>query len=679
MTVFWLLGLMIGCGGEPVSAWSLADAGPDVVVSVGDIATFDGYGSMGESFVWDFGDGESGEGLSVEHVFLAPGNFTAVLSATGEDGSVSTDTVKVTAYRAPLSRGESHSSTIAVHSGSQSIWVVNPEADSVSMLSFGGELLGELATCEHPRTLAISGTEVAVACEYGAALQIIDINTAQTVSLYQFPEGSSPYGVAASEAGWWVTLQGSGQVSNINNGNIEYYDVGPDPRGVAVGGDGRVYVSRWRSTDEVGVVYELSGEDLILSYDYTPDSDTTSRGVPTLIETPVVSPDGGFLYVPGHQGNTSRGLLRDGLDLTFETTLRAIVRGVNLDTGEEDLNLAKQIDERGRTVAIEVSELGNLLYLLHPGTETVTVLDAYTLAPAGSLRDVGASPNGLVLSPDGETIYIQAWLDREVRAFDVGDLSSLVEPLWSTRTIALEPLSAAELLGKRVFYNSSDTRMAESGYITCSHCHPDGRDDGLVWDFSDRGEGLRNTTSLLTLGELGTNPLHWTGNFDELQDFENDIRGGFGGSGFLTEEQWAATSDALGAPKSGLSEELDALSMFVMSLGMLESPYEPPVGGESAFIAAGCEDCHPAPMFTDSLSDDPIRHDVGTISTSSGGRRGGEIDGFDTPTLLGVHLTAPYLHDGSAPDLSTAIRLHDSAESLTDESIDLIEGYLLSL
>jgi hypothetical protein len=216
--------------------------------------------------------------------------------------------------------------------------------------------------------------------------------------------------------------------------------------------------------------------------------------------------------------------------------------------------------------------------------------------------------------------------------------------------------------------------MAESGYLTCAHCHPDGRDDGLVWDLSDRGEGFRNTTSLLTLGELGINPFHWTGNFDEIQDFENAIRGGFGGTGFLTEEQWAATSDALGAPKSGLSEELDALSTFVMSLSMLDSPHEAPVGGESAFIAAGCEDCHPAPTFTDSLIDDPIRHDVGTISPSSG-----ELDGFDTPTLLGLHLTAPYLHDGSAPDLATAIRFHDSAESLTDESIELIEGYLLSL
>ncbi|HYV29198.1 MAG TPA: hypothetical protein VFA77_16815, partial [Candidatus Eisenbacteria bacterium] len=37
----------------------------------------------------------------------------------------------------------------------------------------------------------------------------------------------------------------------------------------------------------------------------------------------------------------------------------------------------------------------------------------------------------------------------------------------------------------------------------------------------------------------------------------------------------------------------------------------------------------------------------------SGDRLGGPLTGIDTPTLRGVAYTAPYLHDGSAPDLTS--------------------------
>jgi hypothetical protein len=53
-----------------------------------------------------------------------------------------------------------------------------------------------------------------------------------------------------------------------------------------------------------------------------------------------------------------------------------------------------------------------------------------------------------------------------------------------------------------------------------------------------------------------------------------------------------------------------------------------------------------------------VRHDVGTIHAGSGQRLNQPLDGFDTPSLLGVWGTAPYLHDGSAPTLAAAIAAH---------------------
>ena len=119
------------------------------------------------------------------------------------------------------------------------------------------------------------------------------------------------------------------------------------------------------------------------------------------------------------------------------------------------------------------------------------------------------------------------------------------------------------LHGKQIFYDATDPRMNEDGYISCASCHLDGGHDGRVWDFTDRGEGLRNTTTLIGRRGLGHGNVHWTGNFDEIQDFEHDIRSTFGGDGFLTQAQWQAgtVSDPLGQPKEGLSAELDALAM----------------------------------------------------------------------------------------------------------------------
>ena len=76
---------------------------------------------------------------------------------------------------------------------------------------------------------------------------------------------------------------------------------------------------------------------------------------------------------------------------------------------------------------------------------------------------------------------------------------------------------------------------------------------------------------------------------------------------------------------------------------------------------AGVDDLYDPEVaaFTDSALG--VRHDVGTIHAGSGSRLGGPLDGFDTPSLLGVWGTAPYLHDGSAATLDAAIAAHTAA------------------
>ena len=52
--------------------------------------------------------------------------------------------------------------------------------------------------------------------------------------------------------------------------------------------------------------------------------------------------------------------------------------------------------------------------------------------------------------------------------------------------------------------------MAELEDAACATCHLDGGHDGRTWDFTGRGEGLRNTISLRGRSGTGHGPVHWS-------------------------------------------------------------------------------------------------------------------------------------------------------------------------
>jgi hypothetical protein len=76
----------------------------------------------------------------------------------------------------------------------------------------------------------------------------------------------------------------------------------------------------------------------------------------------------------------------------------------------------------------------------------------------------------------------------------------------------------------------------------------------------------------------------------------------------------------------------------VPSPHLVEGGLSPPAErGRQLFASqrVACHSCHPAPLYTDLKA-----HNVGTRSRNEYGER------FDTPTLVEVWRTAPYLHDG---------------------------------
>jgi hypothetical protein len=77
------------------------------------------------------------------------------------------------------------------------------------------------------------------------------------------------------------------------------------------------------------------------------------------------------------------------------------------------------------------------------------------------------------------------------------------------------------------------------------------------------GEGLRNTITLNGRAGMGQGFLHWSANFDEVQDFEGQIRALAGGTGLMTDAAFSTRNDPLGTAKAGVSADLDALATYL--------------------------------------------------------------------------------------------------------------------
>ena len=146
----------------------------------------------------------------------------------------------------------------------------------------------------------------------------------------------------------------------------------------------------------------------------------------------------------------------------------------------------------------------------------------------------------------------------------------------------------------------------------------------------------------------------------------------------------------LTAPNKGLSKSLDALAAYNNSHRFTLSPYAKnglnaaAKRGQTLFLSTQtkCAECHSGPFYTDSTPRRKIiRHDVGTGNADPSEKMGPK---YDTPTLLGVYRTAPYLHHGKAKTLIDVLTnnpndRHGKTSHLSDSQRADMVAFLKSL
>jgi YVTN family beta-propeller protein len=688
------------------------------LINAGGTAQFSVNAETGTTYSWNFGDGSASTEFSassqISHTYENPGVYVITLTALSATGAFTTRTFLQAVTTSKTSNSPSNSTPITLETRTNQtarIWVVNPDNDSVSVIdSATKKLLSTINVGQSPRSVAIATDgRIWVTNKDSSTISIISPSSLAIVQTITLTRASQPHGLVFSPTSGeaFVVLEATESLVKLNQttgAQIGITPLGSHPRHLAINADGtQVLVSRFitkplpgestavvnteNTGAEVLVINPTSmaiSKTIILAHSDKVDGATQGSGIPNYLAAPVISPDGGSAWVASKQDNIKRGVLRNQQNLDFQNTVRAIASNLNLNTLTEQYEKRIDFDDSSVGSAAVFHPSGVYLFLTLETSRQIAVVDA--VRGSELLRvDVGRAPQGLAISADGNTLYVQEFMDRSVGFIDLKPLTTKgllnLAETHITFTVNTEKLPAQVVLGKQFFYDAKDARLAMNGYMSCATCHNDGGHDGRVWDLTGFGEGLRNTISLK--GRAGVNHgfLHWSANFDEVQDFEKQIRDLAGGLGLMTDSQFnsGTRNQPLGDKKAGVSTDLDELAAYVNSLSTFaKSPYRTNTGeltagatlGKAVFNAQ-CIRCHGGNAFTQSADGNTLEN-IGTIKASSGSRSNDVLLGVDIPTLRDVWNTAPYLHDGSAATLEDAVKSHKNLNLSTDDLTNVV-------
>ncbi len=605
----------------------------------------------------------------------------------------------------PYYPNQSNQLSCSAESETDNIWAVNPDNNSVSVinttLSDDFELSYEItrtieSSYRHPSSITKVDNRYAVTYRDSDRIVFYDQNGA-VVHDMSTGYGTQPVSSVSDGLFLYVALYRAGvhrsgqqqEVTGTDFGKILKIDltsystvaeqtVGPTPKGMALR-DNRLLVTRFISPATHAEVYDLSTNDLSLTRTIrvnkiaVPDDLDHGSGVPNFLNSIVISPDGDFAHLVAIKQNVDTASPDD------DNTIRPMAAIIDLST-HQDININPTtpdgtLDFDNAADPQFVSYLANGDQVVaFQGNNNVRLFDNQNNTQAIFNTAFGPQASCATL----RTLYVKAFTDRTVTAIDVSKWmhdESLSPKTEHIRLVSAneDVLSVDELAGLKLFYHSEQPMFGQEGYISCASCHIGGGHDGQVWNMTRFGEGMRNTLSLN--GQSGTRfgNLHWTANFDEVQDFVFQIINMNGGTADV-DAGFDATRNPLSVSTSNLSTKMDQLAAYIESLGkdsLQRSPIKAVSNsaagrGEQIFYDRDCASCHAPPAFTDGQ-----RHDIGTGLFAR------------TPRLSDLADSRPYLHNGSANVLSDVFTIGTTHVSKTaglsaQQRSDLLT-YLLAL
>ena len=406
-----------------------------------------------------------------------------------------------------------------------------------------------------------------------------------------------------------------------------------------------------------------------------PNGSTGLRGI-------CASPDGKYVYVTHilarYQMPTTqleRGWTNTNAVSVIDVSAKKYVNTILLDN--LDLGAANPW-------GVACSGDGAWLCVTHAGTNELSIIDRKSMHDKLDRLEKGEKVSGTSLTP-GDVSYDLSFLvgiRRRIPLSGIGPrgIAMAGQSAWvaeyfsdSITSVDMRPDAVAPaksfLLGPAITPDPArkgemlfnDATICFQKWQSCASCHPDGRADALNWDLLNDGIGNPKQTKSLLLAHK-TPPMMALG---VRKNAETAVRSGMKFILFSVHSEI----------------ENESIDEYLKTMQPVPSPYlvkgqlsEAAERGKKIFEKAGCARCHPGPLYTDLKS-----YDIGLGVDLDAGKP------FDTPTLVEIWRTAPYLYDGRASTMHEAFTKwnkgdkHGITSNLSESELNDLVEFILSL
>lgn len=523
-----------------------------------------------------------------------------------------------------------------------------------------------------PKALKVAGENLLVACSYSKGeLVILDRETLQHQFTIQVGHGACDVEISPDLARAYVANQFSNDISVVNlHKNLETnrIPVLRQPRQVTISADGNfLFVANFLPAGRADVDTVTSEITIIDLQTEKPLKHVSLANGSNALRGMCLSADGAYVLVTHNLGrfqvpttqleqgwmNTSALSVIDAQNLSFIATVLLDESGFGaagswgIDCDSESIYVA-------HSGTHDISKINYAAFdqklKTHPDKKSL----AYDLTFLSGIRErfniEGNGPRAIKSS--GNWLITGNYYSDNLSIVQFGDAGDA-----EINDIPLNDQSDIDItrLGEIYFH---DAMLCFQSWQSCTGCHPDNaRTDGLNWDLLNDGMGNPKNCKSLLMSHV-TPPSMVTGVRPRA---EVAVRAGFESIQFMQVDEKVAS----------------AVDSYLKSLEAIPSPYlvedelsATATMGKVIFEELECQECHPAPYFTDQKL-----HTMGTQ---------GEYDhqnSWDTPTLIEVWRTGPYLHDGRCASLVDVFtrEKHGIETELSEDRAEQLVAYVLSL
>lgn len=498
---------------------------------------------------------------------------------------------------------------------------------------------------------------------------VIDLDTQSVIEIINTGHGAISPRFSSHTNRLYIANQYNDDISVIDialKKEISRIDVLRQPMAMDITPDGRwLYVANLLPSTRADidtVAAEVSiidlGTEKVMKHVKLSNGSNALRGIKT-------SPDGNYVFVSHNLGRfqvptsqLEQGWMNTSALSVLNTTSQSVLATILLDEPENGAAGSWGVDVNEHVIAVS-----------HASTHDYSIIDYQAMiSKLDQIENADVLSYDLTFLNDIRTRYpVLGEGPRAIRLFEDKLISTLyfsdavqINEISSGVNIAIHYLNPgmkvdSVRMGEMIF---NDARHCFQQWQACTGCHPnDARTDGLNWDLMNDGIGNpKNCKSMLLAHE--TPPSMITG---IRPTAEIAVRAGFRHIQFAYIEE----------------EKARAVDLYLQSLKPVPSPFlingdlsENALKGKKIFEYLECDYCHSGPYFTDRE-----KHEIGIQGISD------RSNNWDTPTLIEVWRTAPYLHDGRSASMEDVfiIEKHGITRELKKVELDDLVKYVLSL